>query len=115
MIKGVHTMFYTSDAEALREFLRDKLQFPFVDTGGGWLTFDMPEADMGCHPSNENAPSGTAAISFYCDDLEETIAELKKRNVEFVNQPVDVGYGISVRFEVPGGFTVELYQPRYGK
>jgi hypothetical protein len=28
MITGVHTMFYTSEAKALREFLRDKLQFP---------------------------------------------------------------------------------------
>lgn len=25
MIKGVHTMFYSSEAEALREFIRDKL------------------------------------------------------------------------------------------
>ena len=29
MIKGVHTMFYSSEPEALREFLRDKLGFPF--------------------------------------------------------------------------------------
>ena len=28
MIRGVHTMFYSSDADALRAFLRDKLAFP---------------------------------------------------------------------------------------
>ena len=27
MIKGVHTMFYSSEPEALRAFLRDKLGF----------------------------------------------------------------------------------------
>jgi hypothetical protein len=34
MIRGVHTMFYSSDAEGLRAFLRDKLGLPFTDVGG---------------------------------------------------------------------------------
>ena len=50
MIKGVHTMFYSSEVEALRVFIRDKLGFKATDVGGGWLIFDIPEADMGCHP-----------------------------------------------------------------
>ena len=54
MIRGVHTMFYTSEPEALRAFLRDKLGFPATDVGGGWLIFDLPEADMGCHPAEES-------------------------------------------------------------
>src|SRR5579871_494919 len=53
MIRGVHTMFYSSEPEALRAFLRDKLGFPATDVGGGWLIFDLPEADMGCHPADE--------------------------------------------------------------
>ena len=44
MIKGVHTMFYSSDPEATRAFLRDKLRFPHTDVGGGWLIFDLPRA-----------------------------------------------------------------------
>ena len=48
MIKGVHTMFYSSDAEGLRIFLRDKLGLKATDVGYGWLIFDLPEADMGC-------------------------------------------------------------------
>ena len=35
MIKGVHTMFYPSEPEALRAFLRDKLRFPATDVGDG--------------------------------------------------------------------------------
>ena len=31
MIKGVHTMFYSSQPEALRAFLRDKLGFSATD------------------------------------------------------------------------------------
>ena len=60
MIKGVHTMFYTSAAEELRAFLRDKLGLrSFTDTGDGWLIFNLPEADMGAHPTNAGRYFGT--------------------------------------------------------
>lgn len=117
MIRGVHTMFYTSEAEALRAFLHDKLGFPATDVGDGWLIFDLPEADMGCHPSEERdgARSGTHAISFYCDDIEQTVAELESRGVEFTTPVEDHGYGLVTFFKVPGGFEVQLYQPKYSK
>jgi predicted enzyme related to lactoylglutathione lyase len=116
MIRGVHTMFYSSEPEALRAFLRDKLRLPFTDVGEGWLIFDVPEADMGCHPAGEpEAPSGTHNISFYCDDVKKTVAELKGRGVEFVEGIKDQGYGLVTHFKVPGGFTIQLYQPRYTK
>ena len=117
MIRGVHTMFYSSEPEALRAFLRDKLGFPYTDVGGGWLIFDLPEADMGCHPveKDDGVPSGTAHISFYCDDIEKTVAELKARGVEFTAPVTDRGYGLVTFFKVPGHFEVQLYQPRYSK
>ena len=115
MITGVHTMFYSSEAEALRAFLRDKLGFKGTDVGGGWLIFDLPRTEMGCHPTEnaDGARSGTPSISFICDDVNKTIAELKARGVEFVDQVKDVGYGLATHFKVPGGFEVELYQPHY--
>ena len=117
MIRGVHTMFYTSQPEALRAFLRDKLGFAAHDVGGGWLIFDLPEADMGCHPADpgHGAPSGTHDISFYCDDVEKTVAELKAKGVEFTGPVQDHGYGLVTEFQVPGGFAVRLYQPKYAK
>lgn len=116
MIRGVHTMFYSSQPEELREFLRDKLGFPATDVGDGWLIFDLPEADMGCHPVEEHGPhSGTPYISFYCNDIRATIEELRARGVEFLGGVQDVGYGLATRFEMPGGFSVELYQPHYSK
>jgi hypothetical protein len=115
MITGVHTMFYSSEPERLRAFLRDKLRFPATDVGEGWLIFDMPDAEMGCHPAEdmEGQRSGTHYISFYCDDIKETVAELKGRGVEFTGEIQDVGYGLATQFRVPGGFEVQLYQPRY--
>ena len=117
MIKGVHTMFYTSQPDELRAFLRDKLELTFTDVGEGWLIFDVPDAEMGCHPADpeHGAPSGTNHISFYCDDMEKTIGELKAKGVEFTEPVSDRGYGLVTHFKVPGGFVVQLYQPRYSK
>src|SRR5689334_20676285 len=118
MIRGMHAMFYSSQAEALRAFLRDKLGLPANDVGGGWLIFDAPEADLGVHPtdgSGSEPPSGTADISFYCDDIQKTVAELKSRGVEFIEDVKDHGYGFVTHFKVPGAFKVQLYQPKYAK
>lgn len=116
MIRGLHAMFYSSEANELRAFLRDKLGFKGVVVGDGWLIFDAPEADLGVHPSDGNeAPSGTANISFYCDDITQTVRELRSKGVEFTQEVEDQGYGLVTFFKVPGGFVVQLYQPKYEK
>jgi hypothetical protein len=117
MIKGVHTMFYSSQPEELRAFIRDKLGFPFTDVGEGWLIFDLPEADMGCHPADagEGKQAGTHDISFYCDDIHQTVGELQHRGVEFTDGVSDQGYGFVTHFKMPGGVSAQLYQPRYTK
>jgi len=113
MIRGLHAMFYTHEAEALRAFLRDKLGFPATDVGDGWLIMDVPEAEMGCHPTEGKPPSGTHDISFYCDDLEKTVTELKGRGVEFTKPVEDAGYGLVTYFRAPGNLEIQLYQPKY--
>jgi catechol 2,3-dioxygenase-like lactoylglutathione lyase family enzyme len=117
MIRGMHAMFYSSEPDALRAFFRDKLGFPATDVGEGWLIFDVPEADLGCHPDDpvDGAPSGTPHISFYCDDIHRTVAELTAKGVEFTESVADHGYGLVTHFKVPGGFAIQLYQPQYTK
>jgi catechol 2,3-dioxygenase-like lactoylglutathione lyase family enzyme len=113
MIKGVHAMFYTDQPDALRDFLRDKLALPHTDTGGGWLIFKFEEADMGVHPTEGKPPSGTHDISFYCDDIERTVAELRGRGVTFTSEIRDQGWGLATEFVMPGNIKAQLYQPRY--
>ena len=116
MIRGMHAMFYSSQAAELRAFLKDKLGLSGTDLGGGWLIFDPPEADLGVHPTEGDEPaSGTADVSFYCDNIEQTINELKARGVEFTQEVQDRGYGLVTFFKVPGDFIVQLYQPKYKK
>lgn len=117
MIRGVHTMFYSSDADATRAFFRDKLGFRSCDVGNGWLIFDLPEADLGVHPqeSGPHQQAGSPQISFYCDDIEQTVRELKERGVEFVHDVEDHGFGLVTHFRAPGGLEIQLYEPRYTK
>jgi Glyoxalase/Bleomycin resistance protein/Dioxygenase superfamily len=111
MIKGVHGLFYTPMAEEVRAFLRDKLGFVHNDIGEGWLIFDIPEADLGVHPSDRAYHS----ISFYCDDIHKTIEDLKSRGVEFSSDISDEPWGLLTHFRMPGNMEVELYQPKYQK
>ena len=116
MIRGMHGMFYSSQPAELRTFLRDKLGLKASDVGDGWLILDAPEADLGVHPTEAaGPPSGTADISFYCDDIAATRRELESRGVVFTQDVQDHGYGLVTFFDVPGGFSVQLYQPRYKK
>lgn len=117
MIQGVHTMFYSSKPEETRAFLRDVLRLPHCDIGSGWLLFDLPEADMGCHPAEpgDGNTLGAHAISFYCDDIEATVKDLESRGVEFTGPITDQGYGLVTHFTMPGGIEVQLYEPKYDK
>jgi catechol 2,3-dioxygenase-like lactoylglutathione lyase family enzyme len=116
MIRGLHAMFYSSEPEALRDFLSEKLGLTGTDVGAGWLIFNAPEADLGVHPTDgEGVPSGTADISFYCDDINQTVDELRGRGVEFTQEVEDHGYGFVTHFKCPGAFKVQLYQPKYSK
>jgi hypothetical protein len=83
------------------------------------LIFVVPEADLGCHPADpegkHGAPAGTHDVSFYCDNIEATVEELKGRGVEFTGGIEDRGYGLVTHFLMPGDMKVQLYQPRYAK
>jgi catechol 2,3-dioxygenase-like lactoylglutathione lyase family enzyme len=110
VIRGVHALFYTTDADTARAFLRDKLGLPYIDAGGGWLIFNVPEGDIGCHPSD----SAFHGVSLYCDDLDATMKECTGRGVEFT--PVqEEEWGRVTSFQLPGGGPVQLYQPLYAK
>lgn len=117
MIKGIHTMFYSSQVAELRKFIKEKLGFSYSDLGDGWLIFDLPEADLGCHPSDteDGKQSGTHNISFYCDDIRKTVEELKSRGVGFIDDITDAGYGLVTHFIMPGNVKAQLYKPLYSK
>ena len=115
MIRGIHGLFYSSDPEATRAFFRDKVKLPGSDIGEGWWIFDFAEGDLGVHPIDHGGQPGAHDISFYCDDIQGTVADMKSRGVTFTKDIEDHGYGLVTYFTAPGGITVQLYEPRYTK
>lgn len=119
MITALHTLVYAEDPEAARAFLRDVVGLKGIDTGGGWLIFRTGQSELGVHPNaweDEGRPDGTVQrfdVSFMCDDLPTTMAELAAKGAEFSGDPVDQGWGIAVGLKVPGAGEITLYEPRY--
>ena len=114
-IKGVHAMFYSSKADEMRAFIKEKLALPYTDVGEGWLIFDLPAGDLGVHPTDGDPAPGTHDVSFWCDRIEKTVAELEARGVRFEGGVEDHGYGLVTYFTMPGNVRVQLYEPRYRK
>jgi glyoxalase/bleomycin resistance protein/dioxygenase superfamily protein len=114
-IIGTHMLLYSSQADALRVMLRDAFGFKSVDAGGGWLIFELPPSELGVHPAEgPTYESGVRhQVTFMCDDIRATIAELRAKGVQIDGEPADESFGITVMMTLPGGVKVMLYEPRH--
>lgn len=110
MITGAHAVLFTTDADADRGFLRDVLEFPSVDAGGGWLIFGLPPAELAAHPADEN---GRHELYLMCDDINATVAELSARGADIPGPVTDEGFGLVTAIRLPGGGELGLYQPQH--
>jgi predicted enzyme related to lactoylglutathione lyase len=114
MITGMHSIVYTADAAAARAFFRDVLQLPYVDAHDGWLIFRQPPSELGVHPAgDEPGSAGTCELYLMCDDLDQTMSELRARGAEFSGEVTQAGFGLMTTIAVPGGGQLGLYQPRH--
>ncbi len=118
MITGFHTIVFSEDAESTRAFFRDVLQWPAVDAGGGWLIFKTPPSELGVHPKSDNHEDRTSTLPFHqaslmCDDINATVAELRRKGVEVDEKIEDQGFGLVTSIQVPGAGWLMVYQPRH--
>ena len=111
MITSAVVTVFAHDTEAASAFFRDVLEFPCEVVGDGWLRF-TPEAQLSLHSSGPDAESASGRHKLFleCDDIEQTVAELKRKGVEFVDEVADRGCGPITRLVVPGAGEVGLYQ-----
>ncbi len=113
MIRGVHAMLYSDKSAEVRAFLRDTLELPFIDAGEGWLIFDTPASEIGCHPLMEGQKSGVHEVSLMTDDVAATVETLRAKGVEFKGPVEDRGWGLATELVLPDGSALTIYQPRY--
>ena len=110
-ITGTHALLYSSQPEEVRAILQDLLGLGHVDAGGGWLIMKLPPAEVGVHPTESG--DGHHELSFLCDDIEATMAELREKDLEFDREPEDHGYGLVTFLQLPGDLKVQVYQPHH--
>ena len=110
MINAVHGLIYSRHAETVRAFLRDTLGWKHVDSGGGWLIFALPPAELGVHPTDGDP---VHELYLMCDDIEATVAELTAKGVEFTEPVTDQRFGLVTRFRIAEGETLAIYQPKH--
>jgi hypothetical protein len=109
VINGGHVIVYSQAAEADRAFLRDVLEFPYVDAGGGWLIFKLPPSEVALHPAD--GPPGQE-LYLMCDDLDATMSHLAARGVKCA-AVTEARWGRLTRLGLPSGGEIGLYEPRH--
>jgi len=117
MIIGAHVLFYSTNADADRDFLRTVLKLPFVDAGHGWLIFGLPPAEAAVHPTP--SPFGMqdggrsvlgSVLYLMTDDVEADIERLKRHKVTCT--PIrQERWGRLTSFMLPSGQAMGMYQP----
>ena len=122
MITAVHCLIYSDEPEATRAFLRDVLNWPFVQDPGsepGWLIFKSGPSELGVHPTSGTHEGESYSqpkhhsLSLMCDDIVATVAELKTRGARFSGGIEDHGFGLAASLELPGAGEILLYEPRH--
>ena len=110
LITGAHGMIFTRDEQADRAFLRDVLEIPCIDSGGGWLIFKLPPTELGVH-GGEN---GFHQIYFMCDDADAFVSRMHEKGVETL--PIsEEDWGRSTGVMLPGGGKLGVYEARHAR
>ena len=48
-----------------------------------------------------------------CDDIHQTVADLRAKGVEIPGEPQTESYGIIIQMKLPGGVKATLYEPHH--
>jgi predicted enzyme related to lactoylglutathione lyase len=110
MIFGMHTILYSKNADAVRAFFRDVLEFRSIDAGHGWLIFAAPPSELAVHPVEG---PGYAELYLMCKNLESTMKLLQKKGAEFPSPITDQPWGRLTHIRLPDGQTLGLYEPNH--
>jgi len=111
MITGAHVMIFTKDESADRAFLRDVLEIPCIDSGGGWLIYKLPPTEMGVHGGENN---DVHHLYLMTDKLDAAIARLADKGVK-CSEPFSASWGRATSVPLPGGGKIGLYEPHHAR
>jgi catechol 2,3-dioxygenase-like lactoylglutathione lyase family enzyme len=111
MISGAHVMIFTQDEAADRAFLREMLEIPCIDAGGGWLIFKLPPTELGVHGHERN---DVHQLYLICDDLDAEMARLAENGVH-CSEATTASWGRATNVPLPGGGKIGLYEAHHAR
>ena len=79
-------------------------------SGGGWLIFGLPPAELAVHP----AEHARHELYLMCEDVAAFVLEMASRNISCA--PVtDQRWGLLTEVTLPGGGKLGVYQPLHAR
>jgi hypothetical protein len=110
MITGAHAMIFSQDPEGDRAFLRDVLEISCIDSGGGWLIFKLPPAELGVHGGD----NGFHQLYFICEDADAFIAAVAEKGVT-AGAVESEPWGRITYVPLPGGGRIGVYEASHAR
>ena len=110
MITGLHAIVFSPEAEKVRAFFADVVGLSSADAGGGWLIFALPPAELAVHPADGESHH---ELYLMCDNIQATLAELKRKGAEVAQEISDQGWGLLAAIRLPDGSELPIYEPRH--
>lgn len=101
-----------SDFERSKAFYKTLGLNQIVDTPPRYARFQFPDGDatLSIEVTDDAGRGSNTELFFECDDLDETVAELKAKGVAFEQDPEDMFYlWREARLRDPDGHDIRLY------
>jgi catechol 2,3-dioxygenase-like lactoylglutathione lyase family enzyme len=92
-----------SDARRSAKWYGEKLGFETSNEDDHWVITRPKGADWMLHLCEGKLEPGNTGIGLYCEDVERTVADLKKKGVRFDQDYVKQDWGGSASFMDPDG------------
>jgi catechol 2,3-dioxygenase-like lactoylglutathione lyase family enzyme len=92
-----------SEAKKSAKWYEEKLGFETSNKDDHWVVARLKGADWMLHLCEGKLEPGNTGIGFYSDDVQQTVATLKKKGVVFGQDYVKTDWGGNASFKDPDG------------
>ncbi len=105
---------FVHDLERARAFYEEALGLPLAAAGSFGFQFGEAPPFLGVHPANHPGAKAMVGretgLTFRVADLVATRAELQARDIAFLTEPVQQGFGLMAMVADPDGNVLALWE-----
>jgi predicted enzyme related to lactoylglutathione lyase len=110
VINGISIIWLpVSDIDRAVGFYRDSLGLEVAEHDGEWAEVTAGDQKIGLNARETPAGEGGAVIAFSVDNLDDTVAQLRDKGVEFTGEISEHPWGRLAPFKDPDGNDLQVY------